>query len=479
MKDLIKKILRERWDWDSLDEAVPVPNGELKRYIIHSTNVDPRIIYNEGINPVCASDSKEWKNYKYPCVVFAMNGYNEIWAQGQTKGAVVIDTSLLPNYNWWYDPAFYNEKGWNGKISIITNKKIPADAIIGILCNRDLGGMRYKFNINTTDEEAQQYLDEVMIENAEDWSNDCEAKMDYLYNKEMGNITEMKDLIKKILREEIQGELDFDGIPDNEPISFNKNEIKSKIKRLGTFLYRPEGLGIQLVIDKKLSELSNNIPPYEQVVQKRYANELHKNGKISDSELRRFLWNLKNKKLVYVDGKWHQVNKINTNYVTWSQILTDMFFENNMNEILQSISESNNESQVKDILLKNKDLILNMIDSTFDTDDLIEISEKMIGTTNKIGEQTESEAVDWLKDKGMRVLRVGGDGDLLDMVFGIDIIAGFQGKLYTIQVKTTENQGKQFIEEYMRGRHRAIDILLFKDRSGEIKPVKMRKLLKK
>ena len=479
MKNLIKKILRERWDWDSLDEAVPVPKGDLKRYIIHSTNVDPRIIYNEGINPVCASDSKEWKNYKYPCVVFAMNGYNEIWAQGQTKGAVVIDTSLLPNHNWWYDPAFYNEKGWSGKIAIITDKKIPAEAIKGILCVRDLGDMRYKFHINTTDEEAQQYLDEVMIKNAEDWSNDCEAKMDYIYNKEMEDITEMKDLIKKILREEIQGEFDFDGIPDNEPISFNKNEIKSKLKQLGTFLYRPEDLGIQSVIDKKIKENGQTIPKSEQVVQKRYAYELKKYGKITDSELRRFLWKLYNEKLFYVDGKWHVVNKMNTNYTVWSMLLTDMFFENDMRDILLAISETNDTNKIKKILMENKGMILNMVDETFDTDDLIELAEEHIKKTDEIGLATEQTAIQWLKDKGMRILKVGGDGDLLDMVFGIDVIAGYKGNIFTIQVKTNEGQAEDFKNDYKRGRYNAIDILMYKDGNGEMIPVKTKSLLKK
>jgi len=34
------------------------------------------------------------------------------------------------------------------------------------------------------DNEAQQYLDEVMRENAEEWSNDCEAKMNDIFKKE-------------------------------------------------------------------------------------------------------------------------------------------------------------------------------------------------------------------------------------------------------------------------------------------------------
>ncbi len=60
MRELIRKIIREQWDWNNLNDAVPVPDGEVKRYIIHSTDTDPRVVYNEGINPKCAADSKEW-----------------------------------------------------------------------------------------------------------------------------------------------------------------------------------------------------------------------------------------------------------------------------------------------------------------------------------------------------------------------------------------------------------------------------------
>jgi len=35
-----------------------------------------------------------------------------------------------------------------------------------------------------SDNEAQQYLDKVMRENAEEWSNDCKDKMNDIFNKE-------------------------------------------------------------------------------------------------------------------------------------------------------------------------------------------------------------------------------------------------------------------------------------------------------
>ncbi len=210
MRELIRKIIREQWDWNNLNDAVPVPDGEVKRYIIHSTDTDPRVVYNEGINPKCAADSREWGKLKYPCVVFAMNGYHTIWAQPSTKGAVVIDTTQLPNHKWWYDPGLYNENNREGKIAIITNERIPAEAIKGILCTTDLGAIFRKNNM--TDDEAQQFLDEVMIENVEEWSNDCMAKMDYWreqvnkkrMDKQTEDITENTELIRKILKEDLE-----------------------------------------------------------------------------------------------------------------------------------------------------------------------------------------------------------------------------------------------------------------------------------
>jgi hypothetical protein len=108
-----------------------------------------------------------------------MNGYHEIWSQRDTEGVVVIDTTLLKN-KWWYDPALYNEKQHDyTKIAIVTDEKIPADAIIGVLCVRDLFDMKNEFRRTKSDESTQKYLDAVMKENSEKWSYDCDAKFEY------------------------------------------------------------------------------------------------------------------------------------------------------------------------------------------------------------------------------------------------------------------------------------------------------------
>jgi hypothetical protein len=173
-------------EWTSMDELTPVPKDEIKKYILHSTGVDPRIIYDEGIDPKCSRDSELWKNYEYPCTIHAMNTYFEFWGS-MIKGAVVIDTTRIPNHRWWFDPKFHNSRNENtpqGRMAIVTDERIPAEAIIGILCPRDLQDMTQFFKENPSDELTQQYLDEVMEKNSTDWSNDCDAKLEDYKNKQ-------------------------------------------------------------------------------------------------------------------------------------------------------------------------------------------------------------------------------------------------------------------------------------------------------
>ena len=173
-------------EWTSMDELTPVPKDEIKKYILHSTGVDPRILYDEGIDPKCSRDSELWNKYEYPCTIHAMNSYFEFWGS-MIKGTVVIDTTRIPNHRWWFDPKFHNSRNENtpqGRMAIVTDERIPAEAIKGILCPRDLQDMRQFFKENPSDELTEQYLDEVMEKNSTDWSNDCDAKLEDYKNKQ-------------------------------------------------------------------------------------------------------------------------------------------------------------------------------------------------------------------------------------------------------------------------------------------------------
>ena len=299
----------------------------------------------------------------------------------------------------------------------------------------------------------------------------------------------MKDLIKKVLKEEtegLQGEFDFDGvpdmdgIPDNEPVSFNKEEIKNKLNNLNNFLHRKNELGLQSVIDEILEPIKKPIPEPEKREVMGWLFKLQSHGKFDTSKLNYLIRSLHGLRRVEVDGKWHIVNKVNTNYTLLAELITDLLFESEANDILQEISESNSDKQVKDIVLKNKDLIKNLFIENFEPNDLIEIADNKLGETDRVGLATENEVVDYLNNTDwgngqfMKVERQGGDGDFIDMKLAADLIVLFNGRYRIVQVKTSPSQAIRFVNDVKGGKYREVDILAYKDR-GEIKLINLNK----
>ena len=299
----------------------------------------------------------------------------------------------------------------------------------------------------------------------------------------------MKYLIKKMLKEQtdgLQGEFDFDGIPDidgipdNEPVSFNREEIKNKLNNLYNFLHSREGLGLQSVIDGLLKPIEKPIPESDKREVMGWLFKLQSHGKFDKNKLNYLIRSLHGLRRVEVDGKWHIVNKLNTNYTLLAELVTDLLFESESNDVLQEISESNSEKELQNILLKNKDLIKNLFIENFEPNDLVEIADNKLGESDRIGLATENEVVEWLKNKDwgggnyMKVERQGGDGDFIDMKLTADLIVSFNGRYRIVQVKTSANQAKRFINDVKRGRYKEVDILIYKDK-GEIIPVNLNK----
>ena len=299
----------------------------------------------------------------------------------------------------------------------------------------------------------------------------------------------MKDLIKKIIKEEtdgLQGEFDFDGvpdmdgIPDNEPVSFNREEIKNKLNNLNNFLHRKEELGLQSVIDEILEPIKKPIPEPEKREVMGWLFKLQSHGKFDTNKLNYLIRSLHGLRRVEVDGKWHIVNKVNTNYTLLAELMTDLLFESESNDILQEISESNSNKQVQDIVLKNKDLIKNLFIENFEPNDLIEIADNKLGETDRIGLATENEVVDYLNNTDwgngqfMKVERQGGDGDFIDMKLAADLIVLFNGRYRIVQVKTSPSQAIRFVNDVKGGKYREVDILAYKE-GGEIKLINLNK----
>jgi hypothetical protein len=180
----------EEWVTTPNKDGVVVPELEpkdLNRFIFHSSNVEPSIIFSQGIIPKSAKESKGWSHINYPAAVFAVNNYCNFW--GYSNYCYVIDTTKLTN-RWWYDKNLYAKRRimYDDQLSaIVTDEKIPPSAIIGLFAARDQMNLsdiaREMFRENNgklDNEKLEEHILKTVKENKEEFNNDLSAKNDYL-----------------------------------------------------------------------------------------------------------------------------------------------------------------------------------------------------------------------------------------------------------------------------------------------------------
>jgi len=222
-----------------------------------------------------------------------------------------------------------------------------------------------------------------------------------------------------------------------------KKYVCSKIGSLKKLLSRYNGLDLRTVIDKQTSDLQTEIP---QDLQEKFidcAIFLESLGKITEKEKNNFIEKkVKNGKLVYLNGEWQPINKLNTNYFDLAEILTELIYKNKNNTTFQAII-----NDPKTTLMNMKSEIHTMIEEYFDDPKMLFDYTKNIQRTTQQGESAEQRVKEHLQDKGFKVEYEGGNGDLIDMAFGTDLIMshpdfGFK----TIQVKANEESYDQEYE---------------------------------
>jgi hypothetical protein len=86
---------------------------------------------------------------------------------------------------------------------------------------------------------------------------------------------------------------------------------------------------------------------------------------------------------------------------------------------------------------------------------------KNIKVNSGYGETLENNIVNRLKDIGYNLLYQGGDGDFIDMIFSVDFIIERNGNVSTIQAKTSEYQVDKFITDHNKGKHNAVDLVIY------------------
>ena len=254
-----------------------------------------------------------------------------------------------------------------------------------------------------------------------------------------------------------------------EQVSDNPNKVFDKINKLKSWLSRSDGLGLQSVIGDMLESLKTNVSDEEIQKYTMGADILRSTGKISDSAYNKFINDLPNKNLVYVDGKWHPVNKLNTNYSDLAKLLTDLLYQSKNNgrpaatEIINTINSTDDENEIKNSLSMYKSVMGGLFNQ------YIKSPQELLGYTDNIkknsewGERIENEVANKLLSiPGYELLYQGGDGDFVDMVFSTDLIfKSPRNEVKTIQVKSSEAQAKAFIKDVGEGRHSAVDILIY------------------
>ena len=248
--------------------------------------------------------------------------------------------------------------------------------------------------------------------------------------------------------------------------------VYNKLNSLGAWIESYEGLNLRNVVDDILSDIKYEIQKDDIEDNLNGAKILNSYGKINDKQYDYFVRNLNRKKLVYVDdegnldpnGKWHYVNKLNTNYSDLSELLST-YLEKAKNSgspaaksILDTISDASDSEVIKNILLKYKDNFKDLFEKYLeDKKDLMKFT-KYTTKFSKLGDEMESAVASAFEKIGYKVLYRGGNGNFIDMNFFVDLIMGRGKDAITIQVKSSESDAKRFESKKYK---EAVDYLVY------------------
>ena len=217
-------------------------------------------------------------------------------------------------------------------------------------------------------------------------------------------------------------------------------EVCKSFNSLQSWISSYKGLDFRKDIETYLNDLYTNIPQEDLDKFLKGVEFIKQTGKYSDAEIEKKVERIKNSKLIYVDGEWHYANKLNTNYSDSSERLTTIIEKmGKMDEVYNWLIKDPNPERVKNFLLKSiKPNISKFLNTFFK--DKIEILQFTRNTryNTEIGEDAERKIESLLEKNGFNILYRGGNGDLVDMIFGADIIAErFDKGIVLIQVKSS------------------------------------------
>lgn len=248
--------------------------------------------------------------------------------------------------------------------------------------------------------------------------------------------------------------------------------VYNKLNSLGFWMESSKGLNLRSLIDEILSDIKHDIQEDDIQDNLKGAKTLVSYNKISENQYNFFVKTLNRKRLVYVDdegnlnpkGKWHHVNKLNTNYSDLSDLLST-YLEKAKNfgspaaeKIYNKISDTSDPEIIKNILLKYKNEFKDLFEKYLDDKkDLMKFT-KYTTKFSMMGDEMESMVAKAFEKIGYKILYRGGNGNFIDMNFSVDLIMGRGKEAITIQVKSSKSDGDRFLSNKNKG---AVDYLVY------------------
>ena len=275
-----------------------------------------------------------------------------------------------------------------------------------------------------------------------------EEKYDGLTHPSVESEQKERDEVDKILEERSHVYNCCDRFYGNEKL------VCDNIKKLGSWVSSRDGLNMLDVINEILEEYRVCEDLNEKY--QKPLGYLHKAAFIKDiikkSDGTYYTHKLKDCCLIKnKDGEWDYVNKLNSNYSDLSELLTTLFLKGGQIEKLSKM----NITEIKRFLLTLKGkTMLGLLRKYFTFEDYFDFTYNTKYNTME-GDYVETLTKVLLEREGYTTLYEGGNGDFIDMIYGVDIIMEKDGDIYLVQVKSKSYRAK---ESTSNPQYRYIDI---------------------
>jgi len=235
--------------------------------------------------------------------------------------------------------------------------------------------------------------------------------------------------------------------------SSNEMEVCKKIHRNGPWLKDRDGLNMHDIIDILLRDnVETEDVNYKFQKPLKY---LHQTGKFKEITKEGDTYKstkLLNCGLIKDDkGNWDFVNKLNTNWSDLSELLTTLFIKGDkISELIKM-----NNTEVKKYLVQlrysneeskknpKRSILYKLFKKYFpDSEEYKDFTYNTRINTAK-GDGAELLAIQLLETQGFKLLYQGGDGDFIDMKYGVDLIVELSDEIFLVQVKNKSFAAKQ------------------------------------